>query len=49
MGDYSREESIFGFSGPMARIVATAILLVAIAVLPLPSLYQVTSVLSPQP
>src|SRR4030042_6373 len=32
MGDFSREESIFGFSGPMARIVATAILLVAITV-----------------
>jgi len=25
MGDYSREESIFGFSGPMARIMAAAI------------------------
>jgi putative nucleotidyltransferase with HDIG domain len=32
MGDYSREESIFGFSGPMARIMAAAILLVAITV-----------------
>lgn len=32
MGDFSREESIFGFSGPTARIVATAILLVAITV-----------------
>lgn len=32
MGDYSREESIFGFSGPAARIVASAILLVAITV-----------------
>ena len=32
MGDYSREESIFGFSGPTARVVATAILLVAITV-----------------
>jgi len=32
MGDYSREESIFGFSGPVARIVAAAILLVAISV-----------------
>lgn len=32
MGDYSREESIFGFSGPAARIVAAAILLVAISV-----------------
>jgi putative nucleotidyltransferase with HDIG domain len=32
MGDYSREESIFGFSGPAARIVAAAILLVAITV-----------------
>jgi putative nucleotidyltransferase with HDIG domain len=32
MGDFSREESIFGFSGPMARIVAAAILLVAITV-----------------
>ena len=32
MDDYSREESIFGFSGPMARIVATAILLAAITV-----------------
>ena len=30
MGEYSREESIFGFSGPVARIVAAAILLVAI-------------------
>jgi putative nucleotidyltransferase with HDIG domain len=32
MGDYSREESIFGFSGPTARIAAAAILLVAITV-----------------
>ncbi|MDD5762824.1 MAG: HD-GYP domain-containing protein [bacterium] len=32
MGDYSREESIFGFSGPAARIVAAAIILVAITV-----------------
>ena len=32
MGDYSREESIFGFSGPTARIMAAAILLVAITV-----------------
>ncbi|MDD5762335.1 MAG: hypothetical protein PHP88_07470, partial [bacterium] len=32
MGDYSREESIFGFSGPTARIIAAAILLVAITV-----------------
>jgi putative nucleotidyltransferase with HDIG domain len=32
MDDYSREESIFGFSGPEARIVAAAILLVAISV-----------------
>jgi putative nucleotidyltransferase with HDIG domain len=32
MGEYSREESIFGFSGPVARIVAAAILLVAITV-----------------
>ena len=32
MGDFSREESIFGFSGPTARVVATAILLVAITV-----------------
>jgi putative nucleotidyltransferase with HDIG domain len=32
MGDYSREESIFGFSGPTARVVAAAILLVAITV-----------------
>jgi putative nucleotidyltransferase with HDIG domain len=32
MGDYSREESIFGFSGPAARIAAAAILLVAITV-----------------
>ncbi len=32
MGDYSREESIFGFSGPEVRIVAAAILLVAISV-----------------
>jgi putative nucleotidyltransferase with HDIG domain len=32
MADYSREESIFGFSGPEARIVATAILLVAVSV-----------------
>jgi len=31
MGDYSREESIFGFTGPVARIAATAILLVAIS------------------
>ena len=32
MADYSREESIFGFSGPAARIVAAGILLVAITV-----------------
>jgi len=32
MGDYSRKESIFGFSGPVARVAAAAILLVAIAV-----------------
>jgi putative nucleotidyltransferase with HDIG domain len=32
MGDYSREESIFGFSGPVARAAAAAILLVAISV-----------------
>jgi putative nucleotidyltransferase with HDIG domain len=32
MADYSREESIFGFSGPTARIVAAAILLVAVSV-----------------
>jgi putative nucleotidyltransferase with HDIG domain len=32
MGDYSREETIFGFSGPTARIVAAAILLVATSV-----------------
>jgi len=32
MGDYSREESIFGFSGPVARLAATAILLAAITV-----------------
>lgn len=32
MGDYTREESIFGFSGPAARMVAVAILLVAISV-----------------
>jgi len=32
MGDYSREETIFGFSGPVARLVAAAILLVAITV-----------------
>ncbi|HEX9850880.1 HD-GYP domain-containing protein [Candidatus Deferrimicrobium sp.] len=32
MAAYSREESIFGFSGPAARIVAAAILLVAISV-----------------
>ena len=32
MGDYSLEESIFGFSGPAARIAAAAILLVAISV-----------------
>jgi putative nucleotidyltransferase with HDIG domain len=32
MGDYSREESIFGFSGPAARIMAAAILLAAITV-----------------
>jgi putative nucleotidyltransferase with HDIG domain len=32
MGDYSREESIFGFSGPVARLAAAAILLVAITV-----------------
>ncbi|MHB1013489.1 MAG: HD-GYP domain-containing protein, partial [Desulfobacteria bacterium] len=32
MGDYSREEAIFGFSGPAARIAAAAILLVSITV-----------------
>jgi len=32
MGDFSREESIFGYSGPVARIIAAAILLVAISV-----------------
>jgi putative nucleotidyltransferase with HDIG domain len=32
MGEYSREESIFGFSGPVARIAAAGILLVAITV-----------------
>src|SRR5512140_2513412 len=32
MGDYSRDESIFGFSEPVARIAAAAILLVAITV-----------------
>jgi len=32
MGDSSREESIFGFSGSVARIAASAILLVAITV-----------------
>ena len=32
MGDYSREESIFGFTGPVARVAAAAILLVAISV-----------------
>jgi len=32
MGNYSREESIFGFSGPVARIAAATILLVAITV-----------------
>jgi putative nucleotidyltransferase with HDIG domain len=32
MGDYSREESIFGFSGPSARIFAAAILLAAVTV-----------------
>jgi putative nucleotidyltransferase with HDIG domain len=32
MGDYTREEYIFGFSGPVARIMAAAILLVAITV-----------------
>jgi putative nucleotidyltransferase with HDIG domain len=32
MGDYSREESIFGFSGPEARVAAVAILLAAISV-----------------
>ena len=32
MGDYSREESIFGFSGPVARIVGVAILMAAITV-----------------
>ena len=30
MGDYSRVESIFGFSGPEARVIASAILPVAI-------------------
>jgi putative nucleotidyltransferase with HDIG domain len=33
MDDYSREESIFGFSGPVARIIAAAILLVAVSVI----------------
>ncbi|MCR4309688.1 MAG: HD-GYP domain-containing protein [Deltaproteobacteria bacterium] len=42
MGDYSREESIFGFSGPMARLVAAAILLIAITVV-LSSLPEKTS------
>ncbi len=32
MGDYSREESIFGYSGPVARIVGVAILMAAITV-----------------
>jgi putative nucleotidyltransferase with HDIG domain len=32
MGDYSREESIFGFTGPVARIVGVAILMAAITV-----------------
>ncbi len=32
MGEYSREESIFGFSGPVARVVTVAILLVAVSV-----------------
>jgi len=32
MGDYSREESIFGFSGPVARIVGAAILMAAVTV-----------------
>jgi putative nucleotidyltransferase with HDIG domain len=32
MGDYSREESIFGFSGPSARIFAAVILLAAVTV-----------------
>ena len=32
MDQYSREESIFGFSGPTARILTTAILLVAITI-----------------
>ena len=32
MGDYSREESIFGFSGPVARFAAAAVLLAAITV-----------------
>jgi putative nucleotidyltransferase with HDIG domain len=32
MGDYSRDESIFGFSGPAARIAAIAILVSAITV-----------------
>jgi putative nucleotidyltransferase with HDIG domain len=32
MGEYSREESIFGYTGPVARIAAMAILLVAITV-----------------
>jgi len=32
MGEYSREESIFGFSGPASRIVGAAILMVAITI-----------------
>jgi len=32
MGNFFRDESIFGFSGPTARVAATAILLVAITV-----------------
>jgi putative nucleotidyltransferase with HDIG domain len=32
MGDYSRDESIFGYSGPVARIAAAVLLLVAITV-----------------
>ena len=32
MGEYTREESIFGFSGPVARFVGAAILMAAITV-----------------
>ena len=41
MDGYSREESIFGFSGPMARIAAAAILLAGFAKIPFEELREI--------